>query len=218
MTVRAPADPAGAPRVPVDLVRLADVEDPPAGEPGEGQALRRGQPGQQGARMPAPRRTGRQFDDAPAAGLADQQVALGVQASIRAPGTRAQTRPSTRPAPSAPRHGERPAALARRDNQINPRLSRHRRGGRVAGTAAGAAEVAGVAGTAPGRAGPSHAAVTNPAHTTSARQPERIRPVHHPRTAKSHRNGEAGGNSRAGRVQRRVPGPAGGARVCGLGG
>ena len=51
--------------------------------------------------------------------------------------------------------------------------------------------MAGVAGTAAGRAGPWHAAVTSPAPTTSAIQPERIRPVHHSRSAKSYRNYES---------------------------
>ena len=55
------------------------------------------------------------------------------------------------------------------------------------------AGVAGADAAADGRADPAQAAVTNPAHTTSASQPERIRPVHHPHAAKSHRNGEAAG-------------------------
>ncbi len=76
---------------------------------------------------------GVEFHDAPAAGRADQQVAL------RGPGFHPGAR-DARPHPcrppirhlQPPRRGECPAALTRRDNQIDPRLSRHRRGGRRA--------------------------------------------------------------------------------------
>ena len=54
MTLRAPPTPPGVPRVPVDLVRLADVEDPLPGDLGESQALRRRQPGQHGAGLRRP--------------------------------------------------------------------------------------------------------------------------------------------------------------------
>ena len=106
-----PADPAGGPGVTVDLVRLPDVQDPPAGEAGKGQALRRGQAGQQGARRGRPPRPGRQFHDAPAAGHADQQVAL------RGPGL--HTSPGD-PRPHACRPPVRPLQPSRRGNAPPP--------------------------------------------------------------------------------------------------
>ena len=82
---------ARIPVVAVDLVGLADVEDPMTGEAGERQPLGLGQPGQHGPVCGGSlgARAGYQFDDLALVGLAHQQFpvgAPGLHPGIRSPG------------------------------------------------------------------------------------------------------------------------------------
>ena len=117
----------------------------------------------------------------PLPGTLTSRSPSGVQAPIRAPGTRAHTR-AVHPSGTFSRRGT--------ENALPPSPGGTTRFVHDPAANPGTAAEPGVAGTAAGRADPPQAAVTNPAHATSTRQPERIRPVHHPRVAKSHRGRE----------------------------
>ena len=112
------ADPAAPPRIPVDLVRLRDVQHPPAVEPGERHALRVGQPGQQGLHGRGARRVRPQLHDLAVARGADEEVTLG------RPGLHPGAR-HPRPNPGRPagrdrervRRGQRPASFSRRNGE-----------------------------------------------------------------------------------------------------